>query len=103
MKLSKHSKIRMKERTNFNHQERVVLFKNALKHGGNWKTSKNEKLVKYLTSKETWKSQVKLYKGYVFIHSRNSKLLYTMYPLPDQYKENYEKEMKSCTKSKNQE
>ena len=98
MKLSKHSKIRMKERTDFNHQERVVLFKNALKHGGNWKTSKNEKLVKYLTSKETWKSQVKLYKGYVFIHSRNSKLLYTMYPLPEQYKENNEKEMKSCTK-----
>ena len=94
MKLSNHSKQRMRERTNFNHKERLSLFKNALKHGGNWKNSKNEKLVKYLTSKETWKSQVKLYKGYVFVHSRNTKLLYTMYELPDKYKEVYKKENK---------
>lgn len=85
MKLSKHSKQRMRERTNFNHKERLSLFKNALKHGANWKNSKNEKLVKYLMNKEIWKSQVKLYKGYVFIHSKNSKLLYTMYKLPDEF------------------
>lgn len=92
MKLSKHSKKRMRERTNFNHKERLILFKNALKHGGNWKNSKNEKLVKYLMNKETWKSQVKLYKGYVFIHSRNSKLLYTMYKLPDEFNDTKEGE-----------
>ena len=94
MKLSNHSKLRMKQRTELNHKERMQLFKNALKYGGNWKNNKNEELVKYLTSKEIWKSQVKLYKGYVFVHSRNSKQLYTMYELPDKYKTIKEKENK---------
>ena len=93
MKLSKHSKLRMKQRTELNHKERVKLFKYALKYGGNWKNSKDEKLVKYLTSKEG-KAQVKLYKDYVFIHSKISKQLYTMYELPDKYKTIKEKENK---------
>ena len=32
MKLSKHSKMRMRERTNLNHQERKGLFRKALDH-----------------------------------------------------------------------
>lgn len=94
MKLSNHSKIRMKERTTFNHKERVVLFKNALKNGLSYGGVKNQQLSDYLKSKESWKSQIKLYKGYVFVHSRNSKMLYTMYELPEKYKEVYEREMK---------
>lgn len=86
MKLSNHGKVRMRERTPFNHKERMKLFKNALRYGGNWRHNKNKELVKFLESKETWKSQVKLYKGYVFVHSRISKQLYTMYELPEKYK-----------------
>lgn len=33
MKLSKHSKLRMKERTEFNHNERKRLFRDALNNG----------------------------------------------------------------------
>lgn len=86
MKLSKHSKERMKQRTPFNHKERMKLFKDALHKGKSYGEVSNEKLKKYLMNKESWKSQVKLYKGYIFIHSKHSKQLYTMYELPSRFK-----------------
>lgn len=86
MKLSKHSKKRMRQRTNFNHKERAVLFKNALIYGKSYGEIRDGKLKDFLKSKESWKSKAKVYKDYVFIHSRNSKQLYTMYELPDEYK-----------------
>ena len=60
MKLSNHSKQRMKERTDYNHKDRRTLFRNALD------------------------------KGYIFIYSKNSKRLYTMYKLKDKYLEGSE-------------
>lgn len=87
MKLSKHSILRMKERTTFNSQERIALYKQALKKGKGWGSINNEKLRKYLKDKEQYNSKVKLYKGYVFIHSRNSKQLYTMYEIPEEFKD----------------
>lgn len=86
MKLSKHSKIRMKERTDLNHKERVKLFNEALQRGksaNDISPKENKELRDYLASKSNCK--VKLYKGYVFIYSKNSSRLYTMYPLPERF------------------
>ena len=85
MKLSNHIKKRMKERTNYNHQERKTLFQKALQYGKSANDIKDKKLKQYLLSKPNCK--VKLYDGYIFIHSKNSKQLYTMYELPDEFKE----------------
>lgn len=85
MKLSNHSKIRMKERTNYNHQERKTLFQKALQYGKSANDIKDKKLKTYLMSKPSCK--VKLYNGYIFIYSKNSKRLYTMYKLPDEFEE----------------
>jgi len=83
MKLSEHSKIRMKERTNYNHKERLRLFADALKLGkspNDINEKKNKELKKFLSSRKNCK--VKLYKNYVFIYSKNGQRLYTMYELP---------------------
>lgn len=87
MKISKHGKQRIKERAGVNTNQ-LQFFRNALKNGESYGTVKDEKLKKYLLSKESSNSHAKLYKGYVFIHSRNSKQLYTMYKLPDKYESN---------------
>ena len=86
MKVSRHGKMRMRERTPFNHKERTTLFKKALTLGKAPYSIKNEELKQYLYSKEKYNSKVKLYNGYVFIHSKNAKRLYTMYELPEKYK-----------------
>lgn len=85
MKLSKHSILRMKQRTDCNHKDRKKFYKDALKYGKSYGTINDERLRNYLLSKETNHSRAKLYKGYVFIHSKNSKQLYTMYKLPDKF------------------
>lgn len=81
MKLSQHSKLRMRQRTNFNHRERRSLFRDALTKGESPNNIKNEKVKNFLMSKKN--CGIKLYKGYVFIYSKHSKQLYTMYELPD--------------------
>lgn len=84
MKLSEHSKKRMRQRVNLNHKERLQLANDAIKYGksGNdISPKKNKELREYLLSKPNCK--VKLYKGYVFIYSKNSCRLYTVYPLPE--------------------
>lgn len=85
MKLSNHSKLRMKERTDYNHLERKRLFKEALLKGKSANDIKDKKLKHYMMSKP--KCKVKLYKGYVFIYSKISHQLYTMYKLPDEFEE----------------
>lgn len=82
MKLSQHAKVRMKQRTNLNHQERRILFRQALDKGKSPNDIKNKKLKEYLESKS--KCKVKLYKGYVFIYSKTTTKLYTMYPIPQE-------------------
>ena len=83
MKLSNHSKRRMRERTNLNHKQRRLFYRNALLHGKSPQEIKDEKIKKYLLKKQTYKSKVKLYQGYVFVYSKNSHQLYTMYELPN--------------------
>ncbi len=85
MKLSKHSKLRLRERTDYNHKERRQLFKDALKYGKTFDQIKDEKIKKFIKDR-TGKCKVKLYKDYVFIYSKNSHLLYTMYALPKELK-----------------
>ena len=83
MKLSKHAKIRIRQRTDLNHVERRNLFKMALTNGLSIRQIKNAKIRTYLMKKIQYNCRIKLYKGYVFIYSRNSKQLYTMYKLPE--------------------
>ena len=66
MKLSKHSKIRMRQRTNLNHQERKGLFRKALDYGKSPSDINDEKLKKYL-EKTIKNCKVKLYKDYLFL------------------------------------
>ena len=86
MKLSNHSKIRMRERTAFNSRERYSLFREALQYGKSPANVDDKNFQNYLLSKPNCK--VKVYKGYVFIYSKNSKQLYTMYEISKKYKEN---------------
>ena len=70
----------MIERTNFNHQERKSLFKQALLNGKSPTDVKDDKLRRFMMSKKNCK--VKVYKDYIFIYSKNSHQLYTLYQLP---------------------
>lgn len=86
MKLSKHSKMRMRQRTNLNHQERKGLFRKALDYGKSPDDIHDEKLKRFLEkTAEKNDTKIKLYKGYVFIYSKNAKQLYTMYRLPKRF------------------
>lgn len=85
MKISKHGKLRLKERANINTNQ-LAFYKNALRKGKSYGSIKDERIKNYLLSKENTHSKAKLYKGYVFIHSKNSKQLYTMYELPEKYR-----------------
>ena len=85
MKLSKHSKKRMRERTPFNSKERKKLFREALSYGKSPNDITDYELHKFMASKQNCK--VKLYKDYIFIYSKNSHMLYTMYELPENLKE----------------
>jgi len=87
MKISKHAKIRMKERTSLNHKERRIIFRLALSKGKSIQDIKDERIKRYMMSKRRYNSQSKLYKNYIFIYSRNSHQLYTIYKLPDEFLE----------------
>lgn len=80
MKLSRHSKQRMMERANVSRNQEK-FFKNALQYGLSIEQIKDEKLKKELKNREKWNSRIKVYKGYVFVYSRNSHQLYTLYKL----------------------
>lgn len=82
MKISKHAQQRMRERTNWNHKERRNLFKQALIKGKSPLQIKDERIRNYMIGKKNCK--VKLYKDYIFIYSKNSHQLYTMYKLPSE-------------------
>ena len=86
MKISNHAKIRMKERLSLKHRERRQLFRLALKKGKCIQQIKDKRTHDYLVSKQRYNSQIRLYNDYVFVYSRNSHQLYTMYKLPDYLK-----------------
>ena len=86
MKLSIHAKKRMEERTDINFKNYKAFFIGALRHGKSAGHLKDGKLKEYLLNKEaTGNCKAKYYKGYVFIYSKNSHRLYTMYKLPDEF------------------
>lgn len=87
MKISRHAKKRMRERTELNHKERIGLFRKALDNGKSVQEIKDLRVKKYLSGKQTKCSKVKLYRGYVFVYSKNKHQLYTMYKLPSEYLE----------------
>lgn len=70
MKLTQHSKIRIRERTNLNHNERKMLFKYALKNGKSLAKIKDEKIRDFIAykSKKNKNNNIKLYRGYLFIY-----------------------------------
>lgn len=82
MKTSKHSRMRMRERTDLNHNERRMLFRNALDKGKSKQEIKNPEIRDFISKKDRH-CKVKLYNDYIFIYSKVSKQLYTMYKLPN--------------------
>lgn len=85
MKLSQHSKERMRERSNIDKGNQKQFFRAALDKGKSPSVLKDGKLKEYLLAREN-QCKIKVYKGYIFIHSKNSKRLYTMYKIPDELK-----------------
>lgn len=84
MKLSNHSKERMKQRANIKSAKiQENFFRNALKNGITPEQVDDELLKQRLKSRVKYNSKVKYYKGWVFVYSRNSKQLYTMYKLEE--------------------
>lgn len=90
MKLSHHSKLRMSQRANIPKHEQKAFFRSALTYGKSSSEINDKPLKQFLISQE-YRAKVKLYKGYIFIYSKNSKKLYTVYELPKKYKNNFEK------------
>ena len=84
MKLSIHSKKRMSERTGLDSKNQKPFFANALRLGVSAGNMKDGPVKDFLLNKEKNRCKAKLYKGYVFIYSKNSKRLYTMYKLPEE-------------------
>ena len=85
MRLTKHSKQRIKQRTSLNRREQKRLFRLALNNGKSAGQIEDEKLKKYIERKSKI-CKAKVYKDYVFIYSKNGKSLYTMYKLPKVFK-----------------
>lgn len=96
MKLSHHGKIRISQRIGIDKREQKQFFKSALLHGKSPRDfPEDSEIGNFLLKKEeNGNCKAKLYKGYVFIHSKNSKRLYTVYKLPSKFSE--EKEMRKA-------
>lgn len=86
VRISEHGKRRMRQRTPFNSKGRKTLYREALHYGKNPNDIKDEKFKQYLLSKQK-NCKIKIYRGYLFIHSKNSGRLYTMYKVPNKYME----------------
>ena len=83
MKLSEHSKMRMRERVNLRYKNKHSFFRQALSKGKSINDIEDMRIRTFFLSKQSYRCRVKLYKDYVFIYSKNSKQLYTMYKLPN--------------------
>lgn len=83
MKLSKHSQQRIKERADIEYKNQKNFYRSALDKGKSAGTLKDSDLKKCLLKIERKGCKAKYYKGYIFIHSKNNKTLYTMYKYSD--------------------
>lgn len=86
MRLTEHSKLRLRQRAGVRSSEKNKLFKQALLKGMSAGNTNNEIIKKYLLKKERH-CKAKIYKGYIFMYSKNGKKLYTMYEVPTYIKE----------------
>lgn len=87
MKLSKHSKQRLRQRANIKSQRiQYNFFKNALLYGKTVKQIEDIDLLNWVKARIKYNCNIKIYKNWVFIYSRNAKQLYTMYELPQELK-----------------
>lgn len=107
MKLSNHSKMRLKQRTDVERNKFFSLSKLAMKNGINLRHVPLEDgyLRKYMTARVG--RYKKYYQGYIFIFSMNSRKLITMYEANEVFKERLESiynrvrgKKKKCTKKK---
>lgn len=88
MKITNHANIRMKERVKLNRKERKEMFRLALRLGqAPYNIKNNPELRQYLYSKENRRMRVKLYKDYIFVYTKRSKRLVTMYELSSKFLE----------------
>ena len=83
MRITRHAKERMNERADINKKNQKQFFRGALNHGKSYGEIKDEEMRKHLMSLESTGCKAKVYKGYIFIHSKNGKTLYTMYKIPE--------------------
>ena len=88
---TKHSLSRMKTRAGIC-QESVAIrtMQNASRKGLCIADFPDCKLKDYLKTKDKGK-RVKVYKGYIYIFNKTSDRAITLYKIPDEYKEDYEK------------
>lgn len=96
MKLSKHSKKRIKERTDIKKRSQTRFFRSALDQGISLNQAKMQdydKVVIDYLEKVSKKASAKVYKGYTFIYSKNNKQLYTVYKSPKDIRELIEKRL----------
>ena len=95
MKLSKHGKQRMSERTDLQKKQYKELFRNALRKGRRINELKDGEIKDWLKKNIPYKNKgiVKIYQNYVFIYSKNNHRLYTMYKLPNELINESEKDV----------
>lgn len=89
MLLSKHSKIRMSERASIK-TGKSKFFREALDKGLSYSEAKNKGMSKTVVcylAKLNRKQKAKIYKNYVFIYSKGTHKLYTMYECPKNIQE----------------
>ena len=85
MKLTKHSRQRIKERSAIKKRGQERFFRLALDRGislGQARKMKLDKVVIEYLKKLDRGQKAKIYNDYVFIYCKNSKRLYTMYKCP---------------------
>ncbi len=88
---TRHGLERAKSRVGIaNKHQAIVTIRNASKKGLNIADIEDGALKEYLKSKDHGK-RVKLYKRYVYIFNKTSDRVITIYPLPDEYLEEYKK------------
>lgn len=89
-KITQHAKKRILER--FGKYD-VESLSNGARHSGLKEHDLLEvpNLLEYYRKKAHTGKKVYIYSGFVFIYFSTSKRMITMYPLPDEYKEDYEK------------
>ena len=90
MKLTKHSRQRIKERSHIKKRGQERFFRLALDRGigvGQARKLKLDKVVVEYLNKLNKKQSAKIYNDYVFIYCKNSKRLYTVYKCPENISE----------------